>query len=113
MKNKLQLITIISLGAIVALLSSNNSALAQVGVNDNNGYQSNEQDALYGNGIGGLDPLELMHKAQQMNNRSAEEFNTESQVQINNSALKFKQLQQQRILEQRQRATQEQETVAE
>ncbi len=113
MKNKLQLITIISLGAIVALLSSNNSALAQVGVNNNDGYQSNEQDAIYGKGLGGLDPIQLMHKAQQMNSRSAEEFRQESQVQINDSVLQFKELQQRKILEQRQRAVQEQETVAE
>lgn len=113
MNNKLQLISIISLGAMVALLVGNNSALAQARVNDNNGYQSNEQDDTYGQGLGGLDPLELMHKAQQMNGRSAEEFRQESQGQINDSALKFKELQQQRILEQRQKNNQGQETVAE
>ena len=113
MKNKLRLITIISLGAVVSFLFSNHLALAQAGVNDNNGYQSNEEDDTYGQGLGGLDPLELMHKAQQMNSRSAEEFRQESQGQINDSAAKFKELQQRKILEQRQRAIQERENVAE
>ena len=113
MRHKFCSATILGLGTMFTLLFSTNFALAQVGESENNGYQSNEQDAIYGDGIGGLDPIKLMHRAQQMNGRSAEEFNQDSQGQINNSASKFKQLQQQRILEQRQKPTQEPETAAE
>ncbi|MEL6495279.1 MAG: hypothetical protein AAFQ41_09170 [Cyanobacteria bacterium J06623_7] len=73
---------------------------AQAGT-DNPGYQSNEKrSGVYGDAPSGLDPLEIMHRAQQLNGRSAEEFNQDSQLQIDSSASDFKRLQQQRILEQ-------------
>lgn len=103
--NKLaQLGFALSLGVTLTFISGlTSSALAQNQESDNGTYQSNEEDATYGNGVGGLNPLDLMHRAQQLNGRSAEEFNEESQVQIDNSASEFKRLQQQRILEQRQK----------
>ena len=58
-----------------------------------------------------MNPLDLMHRAQQLNGRSAAEFNQESQVQINNSANDFKRLQQQRILEQQQQPTTQVESL--
>lgn len=111
MKLTFRLATMLSFGTVIALLFGNSLAVAQVGETDNNGYQSNEQDAVYGDGIGGLDPIKLMHRLQQMNGRSTEEFNQESQGQIDNSASQFKQLQQQRILEQRQESTPESKTA--
>ncbi|MEO0928208.1 MAG: hypothetical protein AAFY63_20310 [Cyanobacteria bacterium J06643_13] len=92
-------------GIVLALvLGINHAATAQAGT-DSQGYQSNEKDSTYGDTPGGLNPLDLMHRAQQLNGRSAEEFNEESQSQLDNSATDFKRLQQQRILEQQQSGT--------
>jgi hypothetical protein len=99
-----QLVIALSLGVPLTFISGlTSAALAQYQEPDNSTYQSNEKDALYGDSVGGLNPLDLMHRAQQANGRSSEEFNEESQVQLNNSASEFKRLQQQRILEQRQK----------
>ena len=89
---------------LTSIVGFNSLAVAQSSVEDP-GYQSNEKDTVYGDAPGGLNPLDLMHRAQQSNGRSAAEFNEESEVQINNSASDFKLLQQQRILEQQQEAT--------
>lgn len=86
--------------ALVAIAGLNFSALAQSGADD--GYQPNEKDGIYGDAPAGLNPLDIMHRAQQTNGRSAAEFDRESQTQIDNSASDFKRLQQQRILEQQQ-----------
>lgn len=92
----------LALGLILSLMGGlNSSALAQVGTDDQ-GYQTNEKDSLYGDSTGGLNPLDLIHRSQQLGGRSAAEFEEESQGQINNSASDFKRLQQQRILEQQQ-----------
>ncbi len=103
--NKLaQLGIALSLGVTLTFISGlTSSTLAQAQQSDNGSYQSNEKDATYGDGVSGLNPLDLMHRAQQLNGRSPEEFNEESQVQLNNSASEFKRLQQQQILEQRQK----------
>jgi hypothetical protein len=105
--NKLaQLGIALSLGVPLTFISGlTSAALAQYQEPDNSTYQSNEKDALYGDGVSGLNPIDLMHRAQQFNGRSPEEFNQESQAQLNNSASEFKRLQQQRILEQRQKPT--------
>ena len=90
--------------AFALMCGISNSATAQIG-NNNQGYQSNEKNEIYGDAPAGLNPLDLMHRAQQNTGRSAEEFNQESQNQLNNSASDFKLLQQQRILEQQQSQT--------
>ena len=95
---------------IALILGFTTTAQAQPGV-DNQGYQSNEKDGLYGDAPAGLNPLDLMHRAQQSNGRSAEEFNEESQLQIDNSVSDFKRLQQQRLLEQQQQNTTEVQAV--
>ena len=87
--------------ALVSVAGFNSLAVAQSSAEEL-GYQSNEKDPTYGDAPGGLNPLDLMHRAQQLNGRSAAEFNQESEAQINNSANDFKRLQQQRILEQQQ-----------
>ena len=97
-----QLSFVVSLGvAMTSVAGFNSLAVAQSSADDL-GYQSNEKDATYGDAVGGLDPLDLMHRAQQLNRRSTAEFNQESEAQLNNSADDFKRLQQQRILEQQQ-----------
>ena len=84
----------------LALAAGLTSPAVADSITGNEGYASNEKDGLYGDAPSGLNPLDLMHRAQQMNGRSATEFNEESQQQINNSVSDFKRLQQQRILEQ-------------
>lgn len=93
-----------ALGVIFTLGGGfNSSTLAQVGTDDQ-GYQSNEKDSLFGNSTGGLNPLDLIHRSQQLGGRSAAEFEEESRGQINNSASDFKRLQQQRLLDQQQQS---------
>lgn len=90
------------LGILLSAIAGFNSvSMAQSNSNDD-GYQSNEKSGIFGDAPSGLDPLELMHRAQQMNGRSPAEFNAESQGQLDNSVSDFKRLQQQRILEQQQ-----------
>lgn len=101
--NKLNKLSIsLGLGMMLALVAGLNSAtFAQSGA-DNEGYQSNEKSTSFGGTSGDIDinPLDLIHRIQQGNRRSTEEFNEESQGQLDNSATDFKRLQQQRILEQ-------------
>lgn len=86
---------------LVGSASLYQSAWAQHQQPNDAGYQSNEKDSLYGDGITGLDPMELIHRANLRNSRTPEEFQQESQGQLDESVIDFKQLQQQRILEQR------------
>ena len=107
MMNKLnlqhQLLLSFGLGLAMILAGGlNTSALAQSGTDDQ-GYQSNEKDSTYGDAP--VSPLELMHRVQQLNGRSAAEFDEESQTQISDSASDYKRLQQQRILEMQQQKT--------
>ncbi|MGF1539942.1 MAG: hypothetical protein ACFCU5_05720 [Pleurocapsa sp.] len=90
---------IFGLGVSLTLIASQFSpAAAQNSTNE--GYQSNERDSLYGDGtFGDLNPMDFIHNAKFRQSRNAQEFDQDSQVQINNSALEFKQQQQQRILE--------------
>lgn len=87
----------LSLGMLLTCTALISPAQAQSGLDDQ-GYQSNEKNGL--EGTGGLNPLDLIHRSQQLGRRSAAEFEEESRGQINNSATDFKRLQQQKILEQ-------------
>jgi hypothetical protein len=89
---------IVITGSAIAGFSS--AAMAQSSQDD--GYQSNEKNGMYGDAPAGLDPLDIIHRAQQSNGRSAAEFDQEFQTQIDSSASDFKRLQQQKILEQQQ-----------
>ncbi|WP_019508771.1 hypothetical protein [Pleurocapsa sp. PCC 7319] len=102
-KSRLNQLSIsLGLGLTLTLVASLNSATFAQSRSDNEGYQSNEKSTFFGETSGDLDPIDLMHRAQQSNRRSALEFDEESQGQLNNSASDFKRLQQQRILEQQQ-----------
>ena len=93
----------LSLGTILTLVVGfNSSALAQSRYEQDNGYQSNEKSGVFGDTPSGLDPVDLIHRAQQLNGRSAAEFEADSQGQMDSSVSDFKRLQQQRILEQQQ-----------
>ena len=94
---------LLSLGIITTLIPGYTTfALAQYTVKEEPGYQSNERDSLYGDGFTGINPLDLIHRANLSNGRSIEEFNQESAGYIQNSASEFKLLQQKKILEQQQ-----------
>ena len=97
-----KLSTGMSLGIILTSIVGLNSVAVAQSKYDNDGYQSNEKSGVFGDAPSGLDPVELMHRAQQANSRSQAEFNADSQGQLNNSVSDFKRLQQQRILEQQQ-----------
>ena len=108
--NKLGIV--LGLGLSVTLVTGiTNTAFAQ---SNSDGYQSNEQDPMYGGSFGGLNPTDLIHRAKLQNGRSAEEFTQDSQSQINNSASDFKRRQQEAILQKYQSESVEtEETVAE
>lgn len=98
-----RLSTSLSLGTVLTLVVGfNSSTLAQSKYEQDNGYQSNEKSGIFGDTPSGLDPVDLIHRAQQLNGRSAAEFEADSQGQMDNSVSDFKRLQQQRILEQQQ-----------
>jgi len=105
-----RLSTSLSLGVILILVAGfSSSTSAQSKYEEDNGYQSNEKSGVFGDTPSGLDPVELMHRAQQANGRSAAEFEADSQGQLDSSVSDFKRLQQQRILEQQQPAVNTQE----
>jgi hypothetical protein len=96
----------LGLGIILTLIGGINvSTLAQSQYEEENGYQSNEKNGVFGDAPSGLDPVDLMHRAQQAGGRTPAEFEAEYQGQLNNSVSDFKRLQQQRILEQKKPAT--------
>ncbi len=103
MTNQLKPLNILlSLGIITALIPGyTTSALGQYATpGDPPGYQSNEKDAFYGEGVTGLNPMDLINRARLSNSRSIEEFSQDSAGQIQDSASEFKLLQQQQILKQ-------------
>ena len=108
--NKLNLS--LSFGTVLLLIAGfNSAALAQSKYERDNGYHSNEKSGVFGDAPSGLDPVDLMHRAQQLNGRSQAEFEADSQGQLDNSVSDFKRLQQQRILEQQQQAGDSSETT--
>ena len=100
--NKLLSQLTISLGlGVASILSLTNPSLAQYQqIPDDSNYQSNEQDSLYGNSTLGVNPMDLIHNYNLSVGRNAEEFNQESQVQIQDSAAEFKRLQREKMLQQ-------------
>jgi hypothetical protein len=60
-------------------------------------FQSNEQNPLYGNGI---NPLDLIHNANLLNSRSAQDFIEDTNENLDKAADDFKKLQLQRMQQQ-------------
>lgn len=85
---------------LIGFGSSYQPAWAQYRQPNDAGYQSNEKDTLYGDGVTGLDPIQLIHDANLRNSRTPEQFQEESQGQLDESVTNFKELQQQKILDQ-------------
>ncbi len=118
MKNQLSQITIcvitLGLGVTVALGVNSPARSQYVAPNDNDqDYQSGEKDSLYGDGITGINPMDLIHRANLSGGLSSDEFSEQSQGQIQDSAVEFKRLQQERMLQQYRNQDQIEETVAE
>ena len=107
----------LGLGTFLSIAVGLDTAVtAQNQQSNNGGFQSNEKDETFGDAPAGLNPLDLIHRAQQTNSRNSDEFNADSQGQLDNSVSDYKRLQQQKILEQQQQqsgATQVVETEIE
>jgi len=102
MKNKI-LFALITLGLSAVSISS---ASAQT-INrnqQNEPFQSNEQNPLYGDGF---NPMQLIHNANMMNRRSGGAFFEDSNRGIDNAAKSFREQQQQRLMEMRQNQNEE------
>ena len=103
--NLSKLILGFGLGTFLSLTVGFDGAVtAQIQPSNNDGFQSNEKDPTFGDAPGGLNPLDLIHQSQKINNRSADEFDADFQGQLDNSVSDYKLLQQQRILEQQQQS---------
>jgi hypothetical protein len=98
MKYQSRLTIILSLG-LACTFSLINPSFAQSQSDENDAYQSNEKDSMSGS-LGGLNPMDLIHNMNLSTGRNAEEFNQDSQTQIENSADEFKRLQIERMQQQ-------------
>ena len=113
MKNQLSQIAVaLSLGIAVAL-GVNFPARSQYVEPNDRGYQSGEKDSLYGDGITGINPLDLIHRANLGGGLSSEEFDEQSQGQIQDSASEYKRLQQERMLQQYRNQSEVEGTIVE
>jgi len=81
-------------------------ALAQVNSPDTPNYQQNEQDSL--SGPGGINPMDLIHRANMSTSRNPEQFQSDSQNQIDDAASEFKRQQQEHFQNQTQTQTEAQ-----
>ena len=113
MKNQLFQIAIsLGLGVTITLGATSPVRSQYVDPNDQD-YQSGEKDSLYGDGITGINPMDLIHRANLSGGLSSDEFSEQSQGQIQDSAVEFKRLQQERMLQQYRNQDRIEETVAE
>lgn len=102
-------LSVLTIGLINSLSPITN-AQNTINRQQNQPFQTNERNPLYGDGI---NPLDLIHNANLLNNRSGSDFAEETKQNINSAAENFKRQQQQRILEMQQKqntAVENQET---
>jgi len=81
-------------------------AVAQVNSTDTPDFQQNEYDSL--TGPGGINPMDLIHRANMSTSRNQEEFQSDSQNQIDDAASEFKRQQQEHFQNQNQIETEAQ-----
>ena len=86
--------------ALTSIFSWSTIASAQYQAPQDDGFQSNEQDALFGGSSTGINPLKLINQIQLRQDRTLEEFSSDSATTIRDSASEFKRLQQERLLQQ-------------
>lgn len=97
--NKL-LLNLTFVAATVGLLTSlSGSASAQLDPSKTDGqYQSNEQSATSSSAFGNsFNPLDLIHNANLRRSRGSDEFQEDTNTNLNQAADQFKKLQQQRL----------------
>ncbi len=99
MKNKTLLSLMIAIG--LSTISISTASAQTINRNQQNDpFQSNEQNPLYGDGF---NPMQLIHNANMMNNRrSGGAFSEDSNRNIDNAARSFREQQLQRLMEMRQ-----------
>ncbi|MGK7876485.1 MAG: hypothetical protein AB4426_25280 [Xenococcaceae cyanobacterium] len=94
----------LSVGAALGIMSSfGQSTLAQsTNPQESDGYQSSEYDSLSGTSTFGnsFNPIDLIHRANLGPGRSAADFSSDLDRNINEAAAEFKRLQQERLLNQ-------------
>jgi uncharacterized protein involved in copper resistance len=83
--------------ALVLISGMRQPTLAQLSNSNSDGYQSNERDPLYGGDGIDLNPMDLMHNASQMDRRSGDDFDRDSQQSITDSAANFRKQQLERM----------------
>ena len=100
-KSLWQLSVTLSIGVALNFISGwSTTAYAQYQAPQDDGFQSNEQDSMFGGSASGINPLELMNRIQLSRERSLEEFSDDSATTIKDSASEFKRLQQERLNQQ-------------
>ena len=113
-KSLWQLSATLSIGTALTLISGwGVIASAQYQAPESDGFQSNEKDSMFGGSSTGFNPLDFIHRANLSNGRSLEEFSSESETNIRNSASEFKRLQQERLLLQQQSSPSSVESIPE
>lgn len=92
-------ICILTMG-LMNLFTPITNAQNNVNSQQNQPFQSNERNPFYGDGI---NPLDIIHNANFFNSRSGSDFAEDTDDNLNSAAESFKQQQQQRMLEMRQK----------
>jgi len=96
--HKILTISVLTMGLMGVLSPSTH---AQSNINrQNEPFQTNERNPFYGDGI---NPLDIIHNANFFNSRSGSQFAEDTDNNINSAAESFKQQQQQRMLEMKQK----------
>ncbi|MBE9222173.1 hypothetical protein IQ215_05630 [Cyanobacterium stanieri LEGE 03274] len=94
MKNKLVYTTLLSLGLVMGY--GNLASAQNINSNQDDIFQSNEQNSLYGDSI---NPMQLIHNANMMNRMSGAPSPEERGNNIRNAAQSFRERQLQRMME--------------
>ncbi len=97
--NKILATILISLG-LIALLPNSIKAQA-INQKEPEPFQSNEKNSIYGDGI---NPMDLIHNANLLNNRSASDFAEDSNSNIDKAADEFKKQQLERMQQMQQQS---------
>jgi hypothetical protein len=95
----------LTIGVILGVLSPIFSYTLAQTAQDLGNFPSNERDPNSGNLGADINPMKLMHQLQMSNGRSMSDFVTDSNRNIDSAASDFKKQQQQMILQQRPKLT--------
>ncbi len=96
--HKIFVIPVLTMG-LISLFSPVTQAQSSIN-RQNEPFQSNERNPFYGDGI---NPMDIIHNANFFNSRTGSDFAEDTENNLNSAAENFKQQQQQRMLEMRQK----------